>query len=70
MMTSWLIEMTEGGNPNWRQYRPIRELFTLAKTVKKWDDKNFNYMEGKESKIAKKNKEYLLPLSDILKKEV
>lgn len=69
MISVWLKDMTEGGTPTWRNYKPIRELFTLAKTVEKWDDKRFYYMEGKDSKLAKKNKEYLLPLSEILKNE-
>ena len=69
MMTSWLKDMTESGNPEWRKYKPIRELFLLAKTVRPWDDKKFTYMEGKESKNAKKNLEYLHRLSYILKKE-
>lgn len=69
MMTSWLKVMTEGGNPEWRKYKPIRELFLLAKTVRPWDDKSFTYMEGKDSKSAKKNLEYLHRLSEILKEE-
>lgn len=71
MMTSWLKDMTESksGNPEWRKYKPIRELFLLAKTVRPWDDKKFTYMEGKESKNAKKNLEYLHRLSHILKEE-
>ena len=69
MMTSWLKDMTEGGNPEWRKYKPIRELFLLAETVRSWDDKKFTYMQGNESKNAKKNLEYLHRLSEILKKE-
>jgi CRISPR/Cas system CSM-associated protein Csm3 (group 7 of RAMP superfamily) len=69
MMTSWIKSITEGGNPEWRKYKPIRELFLLARTVRPWDDKKFTYMEGKESKNAKKNLEYLHSLSRILIKE-
>ena len=69
MMTSWIKSITEGGNPEWRKYKPIRELFLLARTVRPWDDKKFTYMEGKESKNAKKNLEYLHSLSRILMEE-
>lgn len=69
LMTSWLKSVTEAGQPTWRKYKPIRELFLLAKTVRAFDDKKFTYMEGKDSKNAKKNFEYLHSLSDILKEE-
>ena len=64
---NWLEGL--GEKPRWRKHWMINELFVLAKTVRRWDDKKFNYMEGKEGKNAKKNFEYLHSLSEIIKEE-
>lgn len=69
LMTPWIRKMFQDDNYTWRRNWVIKELFTLAKTIRRWDDKKFYYMEGKESKTAKKNHEYLYRLSKLLKEE-
>lgn len=64
MMKGWLTVVE--GKPGWRKHWIIDELFVLSKTIIDANDNIFKYMDNKEFKLAKKNKEYLLSLKEII----
>lgn len=67
MMKNWLQSLS--CKPNWRYHYMIKELFLLGSEIVDRNDSAFQYMQGKDSKNAKKNWEYLKRFSKLIEEK-